>query len=178
MAGPSPAVTALIYVSGPEMFRQLQALRLVIRSNALAVKRVRSHVNVLVDEPPHDLPVLEDERHFARAHLQHCARTMAAGARMAEAGVEEAGIMHAKLTHQRIERHHLGGVIGRHLHRLFGGEDIELAGIENETARPARAHRFPEIANVVAGAALDVDDAGVALGTVADDAIWTKPGEG
>src|SRR5260370_21252124 len=100
MAGASPAVTALINASGPEMFRQLQSLRLVIRPDALAVKRVRSHQHVLVDEPPHDLPVLEDERHFARAHLQHCARPMAAGARIAEARGEEAATMHTTLTHQ------------------------------------------------------------------------------
>ena len=102
---------------------------------------------------------------------------MPAGTCIAEAGIEEARVMHAKLAHQRVEGHHLGGVIGRHLHRLFRGEDVELAGIENETALPARAHRLPEITDVITGAALDVDDPGVALGAVADQAIRTKPGE-
>ena len=70
-----------------------------------------------------------------------------------------AGIVHAKLAHQRIERHHLGGVIGQHLHRLFRGQDVELAGIEDEVALLAGMHRFPEIGDVAAGAALDVDQA-------------------
>jgi hypothetical protein len=48
-------------------------------------------------------------------------------------------MVQAKLAHQRIERHHLGGVIGQHPHRL------------------SRKHRFPKIGDVAAGAALDVD---------------------
>jgi len=68
-----------------------------------------------------------------------------------------AGIVHAKLAHQRIERHHLGGVIGQHRHRLFPGQDVELSGIEDEVALLAGMHRFPEIGDVAAGAALDVD---------------------
>ena len=59
---------------------------------------------------------------------------------VAEAGIEEAGIVHAELADQRIERHHLGGVVGRHLHRLLRGEDVELVGIEDQ-ALVARARR-------------------------------------
>src|SRR5262249_61666932 len=59
-----------------EMLRQLEPLRLVVRADAFAVERVRPRQHFLVDEPTDDLPVLEDEGHFARAHLQH--RTRAA----------------------------------------------------------------------------------------------------
>src|SRR5262249_58741609 len=114
--------------SGSEMLRQLEPLRLVVRADALAVERVGSLRHLLVDEPTDDLAVLEDEGHFARAHLQHRARPAPAGACVTEAGVEESGIVHAKLAHQRIERHHLGGVVGRHLHRLFRREDGALVG--------------------------------------------------
>ena len=38
-------------------------------------------------------------------------------------------------------------------------------------------HRFPEIGDVVAGAALDVDQTGVTFGAVADHAIGTEPGK-
>src|SRR5678815_5598553 len=58
---------------GPEMLGELQALRLVVRADALAVERLGTRQHGLVDEPPDDLPVLKDERHFARAHLEHCA---------------------------------------------------------------------------------------------------------
>src|SRR5262249_8474255 len=121
--------------------------------------------------------MLEDERHFARAHLQYGACAATAGAGIAEAGIEEAGIMYAKLAHQRVEGHHLGGAIGRDLHRLFGREAVELPRTTNATALLARAQRLPKVADVVAGAALDVDDAGVAFGTIADQAIRTKSRE-
>src|SRR5499433_192304 len=104
---------------------------------------------------------------------ERTSNTARAGARVAEAGVEEPGIVHAKLAHQRIERHHLGGVVGRHLYRLLGGEDIELVGVENEALVLARVHRLPEVGDVVAGTTLDVDEAGVAFGAVADEAVGT-----
>src|SRR5262245_41437969 len=154
-----------------EMLRELQALRLVVRADVLAVERVGPRQHLLVDEAADDLPMLEDERHFARPHLEHRARAAPAGAGVAEAGIEEAGVMHAKLAHQRIERHHLGGIVRRDLYRLFRSEDVELAGIENEALLLARAHRLPEIADLVAGAALDVDEAGVAFGAIADHAV-------
>jgi len=87
----------------------------------------------------------------SRERTSSTAHAAPAGAR------RRAGIVHAKLAHQRIERHHLGGVIGQHLHRLFRGQDVELAGIEDEVALLAEMHRFPEIGDVAPGAALDVD---------------------
>ena len=38
-------------------------------------------------------------------------------------------------------------------------------------------HRLPEISNVVARVALDVDETGVTFGAVADHAIGTQPGK-
>ena len=57
-----------------------------------------------------------------------------AGAGIAEAGIEEAGIVHAEFADQGIERHHLGGVIRRHLHGFLRGQNVELAGIEDQAA--------------------------------------------
>src|SRR3954468_17198258 len=107
----------------------------------------------------------------ARALLQRPARALAAGAGIAKAGVEKAGIVHAEFADQRIERHHLGGIVRRHLHRLFRREDIELAGIENETTVGARRDRLPEFIGRIAAAAIDIDHAGVALGAVADKTV-------
>src|SRR4051812_6785349 len=101
------------------MLAELQALRLVVRADALAVHGVGARQHLLIDEAANDLAVLEDERHLARAHFQHRARALPSGAGIAEAGIEETGIMYAELTDQWIERHHFGGVIRRHLHRLF-----------------------------------------------------------
>ena len=40
-----------------------------------------------------------------------------------------------------------------------------------------RLHRLPEIGDGVAGAALDIDQAGVALGAIADEAAGAKAGQ-
>src|SRR5215471_4435528 len=116
----------------PEMLRQLQALCLIVRPDARAIERLRPCQHILVDQAPDDLAVLQDERHLTRAHFQHRARAVSAGPCIAEARIEEARIVHTELTYQRIERHHLGGVVGRHLHGFLGGEDVELVGIEDE----------------------------------------------
>ena len=159
------------------MLGELQALRLIIRANALAVKLPRPRQHLLIDETADDLAVLQDERHFARAHLEHRAGAAAAGALVAETRIEEAGIVHAEFADQRIERHHLGGIIRRHLHRFLGRQDIELVGIEHQASVGARRHRLPEIGNVVAGAPLDVDQPGMALGAIADEVAGPKPGQ-
>src|SRR5579863_8099254 len=72
--------------SAAKVFRQLEALCLVVRSDAGAVKLVRPRQHLLVDQPADDLTVFEDERHLARAHFEHRARAQAAGAGVAEAG--------------------------------------------------------------------------------------------
>src|SRR6266700_7114891 len=151
------------------MLRELQALGLVVRADAIAVELARPRQHLLIDQAADGLAVLEDERHLARAHLEHGARTPPAGPRIAEARIEEAGVVHPELADQGIERHHLGGVVGRHLHRLLGRPYIELVGIEDQVAVLARRHRLPELPDLVAGPALDVDHAGVALGAIADE---------
>src|SRR2546421_1688982 len=50
-------------------------------------RSVRACEHLLVDEPADDLAVLEDERHFARAHFEHRAAPLPARARVAEAGI-------------------------------------------------------------------------------------------
>jgi len=62
-------------------------------------------------------------------------------------------------------------VIGGHLHCFLGGQDVELAWIEDQALVAARADRLPELVGRIAGAAIDVDDAGVALGAIADEAV-------
>src|SRR5436305_11825973 len=48
-----------------EMFGELQALRLIVRADALAVKRVRPRQHLFIDKAANDLPVLQNERHLA-----------------------------------------------------------------------------------------------------------------
>src|SRR5215213_1223109 len=132
------------------MFGELQALRLIVRADALAVERVRTREHRLINEAADDLPVLEDKRHLARAHLEHRAAALAARADVAETRIEKARVMHAEFSDQWIERHHLGGEVGRHLHGFFRGEDVELVWIQDQRAVWTRAHRLPELREVVA----------------------------
>ena len=101
------------------MLAQLQALRLVVRADALTIHRTGPRQHLLINETPDDLAVLEDERHLARAHFQNGARALPARAGIAETGIEETGLVHAEFADQRIERHHLGGVVRRDLHGFF-----------------------------------------------------------
>src|SRR5258707_3005177 len=112
-----------------------------------------------------------------RVHFEHGARSLAASAGIAEAGIEESRIVHAEFADQGIERHHFGGVIRRHLHGLLRGQDVELAGIEDEAAVRTRRDRLPEFIDRIAGAAVDIDHAGVALGAVANETIGFLAGE-
>ena len=120
--------------------------------------------------PPDDLTVLEDERHLARAHLEHGARTFAAGAGIAEPGIEEAGIVDAEFADQWIERHHFGRIVGRHLHRFLRCKDVELVRIEDQALVRPRLHRLPEVEDRITAAPFHIDEPGMALGAIAHEA--------
>ena len=77
--------------------------------------------------------------------------------------------MHAEFPDERIERHHFGGIVRRHLHGLGRRQDIKLVGIEDQAPVGARGNRLPEIGDLIGGATLDVDHRGVPLGAMADD---------
>ena len=62
------------------MLGELQPLRLVVRADALAIHRIRPRQHFFVDQPADDLAVLQDERDLARAHFEHGARAVPAGA--------------------------------------------------------------------------------------------------
>src|SRR5689334_21653923 len=99
--------------------------------------------------------MLKNERHLARAHLEHRPGTLAAARRMAESGIEKAGIMHPKFTHQRIEWHDFCGVIGRHPDRLARCQDVELVGIEDQALWPE--DRLPIVAHLERADGIDID---------------------
>src|SRR6202041_4067091 len=111
------------------------------------------------------------ERPPARAPPRPPAGALSAGADIAEAGIEEASIMHAEFADQGIERHHLRGIIPRHLHGFLGRQNVELAGIENEAAVGPRRYRLPEFVDRVAAATIDIDHAGGTLGAVTDKSL-------
>src|SRR5579863_9177686 len=99
--------------------------------------------------------MFENERHLAGTYFQHRTRALAAGTGISEAGVEEARVVHAEFTHQRIERHHFRGIVRGHLHGLLRGQNVELAGIENETAVGSRGDGLPELTDRIAATTVD-----------------------
>ena len=78
--------------------------------------------------------------------------------------------MDAELADQRIEGDHLRRIIRRHMNGLARDEDIELIGIEDDLGLAARRDRLPIVEHVAGRALVDIDDAGMALGAIADDA--------
>ncbi len=81
-----------------ELLGEHEALALVRRADVAAVEPVGNVGEPLVDQPAHDLAVLDDEGHLVRAHLKHRARPRPAGVGVAEAGIEEPGVMDAELA--------------------------------------------------------------------------------
>src|SRR5262245_50372023 len=172
---PSSACSAAVRVPRElvlfEVLRQLQALGLVVRTDALAVDLVRYLGELVIDEAPNDLAVLEDERDVEAAHFEHGLGARRLSRRVAEARIEEAGIVHAILADQGIERRHLGDIGRRHRHALLRGENVEFVRVENEAAVAAEMHRLPELVGVVSPDRIDIDHASIAAGAIADEAL-------
>ena len=153
-----------------EVLGELQALALVVRAGVAAVEDVRALGHALVDEAADDLAVVEREGGLVAADLEDAARAGAAGLGVAEAGVEEAGVVDAELADHGEVGGHLGGVVGGDVHRLAADEDVEGAGVEDDAA-VAGGDRLPVVGRVVVADAVEVDEAGVRLGAVADEAV-------
>src|SRR6185437_12479435 len=106
-------------------------------------------------QPADDLAVLQDERHFPGPYLQDAAGRRRTALLIAETRVEEAGIVNAELADQRIERHHLGGIVRRDGDRLAAHQDVELVRIEDEVAGRVRLDRIPILVGRQRGALVD-----------------------
>src|SRR4030095_2315855 len=102
------------------MLGELQALRLIVRTDALAVQFLRPRKHFLVDQTADNLSMFENERHLSRTHFKNGARALAAGSGISKTRIEEARIVDAEFANERVERHHLRGIVGRRPHPLPG----------------------------------------------------------
>ena len=85
------------------MLAEFQALTLVVRADAFAVKRARTFEQAFENEARHHLAVFQNERNFVRAHFEHGARAIdIASPAVAEAGVEETRVVDAEFADRRI----------------------------------------------------------------------------
>src|SRR2546421_5928245 len=99
---------------------------------------------------------------------------------MSETWIKKSRVMHAEFSDKWIKRHHFGGIVRRYLHRLLGGQNVEFVRIKDEAAVAAGIDWFPENANIIDRAALDIDQAPMMLCTKANkgsSACRTRPGE-
>jgi hypothetical protein len=138
-----------------------------------AVRGTLGHM--LVDKPADGLAVFDDEGHVVRPHFQNRARADTTGARMAEAWIEETGIMHPELADQRVEGHHLGGIVRRHVHRLLADQYVEGVWVKDQFSVVTAVDRFPEIEWVLCADQINIDQAGMLLGAVTDQAARPSP---
>ena len=60
----------------PKVFGQLQPLALIVRADSLPVNFRRRIGESLEHEPPDDLAMLDDKRHFAGADFQQASQTL------------------------------------------------------------------------------------------------------
>jgi hypothetical protein len=81
--------------------------------------------------------------------------------------------VHPELADRRIDRGHLGRFQHRDLDVVLGGQDVELARVQQQLA-VAGLQRLPEVARIVAVLVVQVDDAGMATAAEADDAALAR----
>src|SRR6185437_698007 len=112
-----------------EVLAELQSLRLVMRADAVAVDLVGDDGELVIDQAPDDLSILQNERDIKAAHFEYSLRSWRLALGVAKAGVEEARIVHAILSDQGIEWRHLGDRGRRHRHALLGGEYVKLVWV-------------------------------------------------
>ena len=152
------------------MLAELQALALVVRFQGLAVDLCGFFGQGFVDEAAYYLAVFYDEGDFEGSDFEDGFCALAACAGVAEAGVEEAGVVDAEFADQSVIGDHFGGVVDGDADGFLAGEDVELAGVEDEAGAVAAVDGFPEVLDRVVILLVHVDEAGVGLGTVADKA--------
>src|SRR4029077_10712894 len=119
-----------------------------------------------------DLAMLEQKRHFVRAHLEYAAAAprLSVGRVPAESRIEEAGVVPPELTGTCVIGQHLRGVFRWHGDRLLGHEYVELIRNQGERILPVKAHGLPEVERIVV-APLQVDALGVLLRAPTDQGI-------
>ena len=83
--------------------------------------------------------------------------------------------MDAEFADGRVDRRHLGGKVGRNLHLLARGEDVELVGIKDQSTIVSRPYWFPIILRGVATDLINVDNVSILNCAVANDAIAQPP---
>ncbi|MCY1378242.1 hypothetical protein D9M69_658590 [compost metagenome] len=114
------------------MLRELELLRLIVRSEINAVERLRAIQHMLINKTADNLAMFENERDFMTAHFQNRTASGATSGAVTETGIKEARIMHTEFADQRVERRHFSCEKRRHMHGFTRNQNIELIRIEHE----------------------------------------------
>ena len=117
-----------------ELLAERQPLHLVGGAYLDAVDFVGPRDHGTIDEPAHDLPMLDENGHFMRPYFQHgqCSEDVAQS--VSESRIEEACVMDAELSDGRIVGDHFRCVVRRHANLFFGRQQIKITRIQNDAA--------------------------------------------
>lgn len=82
----------------PEVFRELEALPLIIGRDAVSVNLPGPCRHFLINKAGDKLPMFKHERGVMAAHFKHGPAAVGAIGTPSEAGIEEARIMHPEFA--------------------------------------------------------------------------------
>ena len=153
-----------------ELTTERELLALIARADRRAIELVWSCGHSLERELAQPLTVFQGERDVVRPDLEHGRRSGRTVRDVAEPGVEEARVVGPELPARRVVGRHLGGVVGRDPDALARDQEVELARTEDQlSARWLDA--FPEIADFVGVAEIEIEERGALLGSVPDEGL-------
>src|SRR5579872_5328820 len=118
-----------------KLLAQRQPLVLVTRPDSLPVDLRRGAEQALEDQPSDYLAILQQERHFVRAHLEHGVRAFDVIGAVTETRVEEARVIDPELAHRGIIGHHLRRERVWNAHTFFRSKNVKVVGIQNQSSR-------------------------------------------
>src|ERR1700730_13259548 len=89
--------------------------------------------------------MLHQEWNFVGADFEHGRRPLDVVRTITKSRIEESGVMNSEHAVRWIERDHLSCELRRNAYSLFGGENIEVAGFENQILTGILMTNLPEL---------------------------------
>ena len=115
-----------------ELLRQLESLRLVVRTDVHAIQRFGFAEQTLINQTADVLAVFDHEGHIVRTHFEHGARALEIVRALTEAGIKETGVVDTEFTDRRIVGHHRRGEVVGDAHTLARHQDVKVIRVQHQ----------------------------------------------